>query len=61
MDDDLDTPAATAILDELAGLALGTHDPRVSAEAGAAVRELGSRILGLRLASASVPVEPAAA
>ena len=61
MDDDLDTPAATAILDELAGLALGPHDPRVSAEAGAAVRELGSRILGLRLASASVPVEPAAA
>jgi L-cysteine:1D-myo-inositol 2-amino-2-deoxy-alpha-D-glucopyranoside ligase len=61
MDDDLDTPSATKALDALASLALGTPDSALAASAGAAVRELGGRILGLRLASASIPMEPAAA
>jgi L-cysteine:1D-myo-inositol 2-amino-2-deoxy-alpha-D-glucopyranoside ligase len=51
MDDDLDTPAAVAELLALASLALEAEDPRQQAEAGWMVRELGARILGLRLAT----------
>jgi L-cysteine:1D-myo-inositol 2-amino-2-deoxy-alpha-D-glucopyranoside ligase len=55
MDDDLDTPRAMTRLHELADLALdATHPERVAA--GAAVHELGTRIVGLRLAA--VPTEP---
>jgi L-cysteine:1D-myo-inositol 2-amino-2-deoxy-alpha-D-glucopyranoside ligase len=54
MDDDLDTPRAMPELDALADLALGAGDPALAAEAGWMVRELGARILGLRLAA--VPV-----
>ena len=52
MDDDLDTPRAMPALDELAALALSADSDAIAAEAGWMVRELGSRILGLRLASA---------
>ena len=57
MDDDLDTPAALRELDALAGLALEGG----SASAAAAVRDLGGRILGLRLApvTTAAPVEAA--
>jgi L-cysteine:1D-myo-inositol 2-amino-2-deoxy-alpha-D-glucopyranoside ligase len=55
MDDDLDTPRAMPELTALAELALGTDDPALAAEAGWMVRELGGRILGLRLAA--VPAE----
>jgi L-cysteine:1D-myo-inositol 2-amino-2-deoxy-alpha-D-glucopyranoside ligase len=51
MDDDLDTPAAVPELMALASLALDGDDPRLQAEAGWMVRELGARILGLRLAT----------
>jgi cysteinyl-tRNA synthetase len=51
MDDDLDTPAAVAELLALASLALEADDPGQQAEAGWLVRELGARILGLRLAT----------
>ena len=51
MDDDLRTPAALPELHALAGLALETEDPRLGAQAGWMVRELGARILGLRLAT----------
>jgi L-cysteine:1D-myo-inositol 2-amino-2-deoxy-alpha-D-glucopyranoside ligase len=51
MDDDLDTPAALAELQALAGLAIDTDEPGLRAEAGWMVRELGARILGLRLAT----------
>jgi len=52
MDDDLDTPTALRHLDALARLALdSSEDPRVAAQAGWMVRELGGRILGLRLAT----------
>jgi L-cysteine:1D-myo-inositol 2-amino-2-deoxy-alpha-D-glucopyranoside ligase len=51
MDDDLDTPAALAELHALAAMAIDTTDPRVRIEAGWMVRELGARILGLRLAT----------
>jgi hypothetical protein len=51
MDDDLDTPAAVPELLALASLALDGDDPRQQAEAGWMVRELGARILGLRLAT----------
>ena len=54
MDHDLDTPAAMPELDALATLALECPDPDVVAQAGAMVRELGGRILGLRLATAPV-------
>jgi hypothetical protein len=49
MDDDLDTPRATTALEELADIALTSDDERQAAQAGAAVWELGGRILGLRL------------
>jgi L-cysteine:1D-myo-inositol 2-amino-2-deoxy-alpha-D-glucopyranoside ligase len=51
MDDDLDTPRAMPELDALAALALESHDPALAAQAGWMVRELGARILGLRLAT----------
>jgi len=54
MDDDLDTPRAIPQLTELADLALGADDLEVAAQAGWMVRELGARILGLRLAAAPV-------
>ena len=56
MDDDLDTPAALRELDALAAQAL-----EGSAAASEAVRDLGGRILGLRLApvTAAEPVEAA--
>ena len=51
MDDDLDTPAALPELQALAALAIETDDPGLRVEAGWMVRELGARILGLRLAT----------
>jgi L-cysteine:1D-myo-inositol 2-amino-2-deoxy-alpha-D-glucopyranoside ligase len=60
MDSDLDTPAAMPHLTDLARLAVTGDDPAVAAEAGWTVRELSSRILGLRLAPVGA-VEPALA
>ncbi len=60
MDDDLDTPRAMPVLDALAALALSADDDHRAAQAGWMVRELGARILGLRLAAAPTPVEVAA-
>jgi L-cysteine:1D-myo-inositol 2-amino-2-deoxy-alpha-D-glucopyranoside ligase len=57
MDDDLDTPRAMQALDELATLALTTDDERAAAQAGWMTRELGARVLGLRLASQPAPAE----
>jgi cysteinyl-tRNA synthetase len=51
MDDDLDTPRAMTELEALATLALEADDPSLAAQAGWMVRELGARILGLRLAT----------
>jgi L-cysteine:1D-myo-inositol 2-amino-2-deoxy-alpha-D-glucopyranoside ligase len=51
MDDDLDTPAALPELHALAARALETDDRRLVVDAGWMVRELGARILGLRLAT----------
>ncbi len=53
MDDDLDTPAALPELQALAALTNPGADPRLAAQAGWMVRELGARILGLRLATVS--------
>ena len=50
MNDDLDTPRAIAELDALGALARA-DDPRAASQAGWMVRELGARILGLRLAT----------
>ncbi len=49
MDDDLDTPTALAELDELGALARSSQLD-VAAHAAWMLRELGARILGLRLA-----------
>ena len=51
LDDDLDTPAAMSELEALAHLAVETDDDALAAQAGWLVRELGGRILGLRLAT----------
>jgi L-cysteine:1D-myo-inositol 2-amino-2-deoxy-alpha-D-glucopyranoside ligase len=51
MDDDLDTPRAVSELAALARLALESPDATLAAQAGWMVRELGARILGLRLAT----------
>ena len=51
MDDDLDTPAALPELHALAALAAG-DDERLASEAGWMVHELGTKIIGLRLAPA---------
>jgi cysteinyl-tRNA synthetase len=66
MDDDLDTPAAMPELHALAALCLSGHETRLKAQAGWMVRELGARILGLRLATVpslaeSQPAEDAGA
>ena len=50
LDDDLDTPKALGELDLLASMALET-DRQVAVNAGIEIRELGGRILGLRLAT----------
>ena len=49
MDEDLDTPRAVPELEALAALALDSDDADLVAQAGWMVRELGGRILGLRL------------
>jgi L-cysteine:1D-myo-inositol 2-amino-2-deoxy-alpha-D-glucopyranoside ligase len=59
MDDDLDTPRALPPLEELAQLALTAEDDELAAQAGWMVRELGARILGLRLASQPAAVAAA--
>jgi L-cysteine:1D-myo-inositol 2-amino-2-deoxy-alpha-D-glucopyranoside ligase len=51
MDDDLDTPAALSELQALAAACETADDDRLRVEAGWMVRELGARILGLRLAT----------
>ncbi len=60
MDNDLDTAAAMPHLIGLARLALRGDEPGVAADAGWTVRELGARILGLRLAPVGA-AEPALA
>ena len=60
MDRDLDTPAALPELHALAARALETDDRRLTAQAGWMVRELGARILGLRLATVTASSESAA-
>ncbi len=52
MDDDLDTPRAMAELAALADVAHAAREPRLRAQGGWMIRELGGRILGLRLATA---------
>jgi hypothetical protein len=47
-------------LDALAGLALESDDAGTAAAAGAAVRDLAGRILGLRLAAAPLAESAAA-
>jgi len=56
MDDDLNTPLAMPELEALARLALDATDPHVTAQAGWMVRELGARILGLRLTAVPAAV-----
>jgi cysteinyl-tRNA synthetase len=53
MDDDLDTPHAMSELQGLARLALADLGSDRASQAGWMVRELGGRILGLRLAAVS--------
>ena len=60
MDRDLDTPSAMPALEALADLALAAGSDELAAQAGWMVRELGARILGLRLAAVPAPA-PAAA
>jgi L-cysteine:1D-myo-inositol 2-amino-2-deoxy-alpha-D-glucopyranoside ligase len=62
MDDDLGTPAALPELHALAARAIETEHPRLRAQAGWMVRELGARVLGLRLATIPrvAPVEATA-
>ena len=55
MDNDMDTPSAIPELLALGDLALAARDPGARADAGRTVRELGTRILGLRLGTAPVP------
>jgi L-cysteine:1D-myo-inositol 2-amino-2-deoxy-alpha-D-glucopyranoside ligase len=59
MDDDLDTAAALSELHALAGLSGTATDPALRAQAGWMIRELGGRILGLRLATAPAAREVA--
>jgi cysteinyl-tRNA synthetase len=56
MDNDLDTPSAMPALLALADIALESDDAGERAEAGRIVRELATKILGMRLAI--VPVQP---
>jgi L-cysteine:1D-myo-inositol 2-amino-2-deoxy-alpha-D-glucopyranoside ligase len=53
MDDDLDTPSAMPELERLARMTVESGDVAVQAQAGWMVRELGARILGLRLGTAA--------
>ena len=55
MDRDLDTPRALPELEALAAMALAADAPDIAAQAGWMVRELGARILGLRLATVERP------
>jgi cysteinyl-tRNA synthetase len=57
MDNDLDTPSAVRELLALADLALGAGDSGEPDEASRTLRELGTRILGLRLAAVSAQPE----
>jgi hypothetical protein len=59
MDEDLDTPAALPELHALAALCGAGADSVLAAQAGWMVRELGTRILGLRLASVPIAGEMA--
>lgn len=59
MANDLDTPAALTELHALAAMCAHDGDQRVIAQAGWMVRELGGRVLGLRLAA--VPATTGAA
>jgi L-cysteine:1D-myo-inositol 2-amino-2-deoxy-alpha-D-glucopyranoside ligase len=59
MDDDLDTPAALPELHALAGMSETETDPAIRAQAGWMTRELGARILGMRLATAPAAHEAA--
>ncbi|HUF07181.1 MAG TPA: cysteine--tRNA ligase [Candidatus Binatia bacterium] len=62
MDDDLQTPRAILELDALAAIALDADDPALASQAGWMIRELGARVLGLRLATVPAAAEaPAAA
>ena len=56
MDRDLDTPAALPALEALADLALAAGSDQLASQAGWMVRELGARILGLRLGSVPAPM-----
>ncbi len=60
MDDDLDTPAALPELHALGALAEGASDRQLRSQAGWVIKELGGRILGLRLATAPAAGEVAA-
>jgi L-cysteine:1D-myo-inositol 2-amino-2-deoxy-alpha-D-glucopyranoside ligase len=54
LDDDLDTPRVVTTLDELAGLALASdRNPADREAAGGVLRDLATRILGLRLEPAA--------
>lgn len=59
MDRDLDTPAAVGELHALAERCMRERDARSRARAGWLVRELGARILGLRLATVAALAEAA--
>ena len=61
MDDDLDTPRALPELDALAAIAVGADDLVLAAQAGWMIRELGARILGLRLTTVAAAVNSATA
>ena len=55
MDRDLDTPAAMPELIDLAAVAVASDDHALAAQAGWMVRELGGRVLGLRLTAVEAP------
>ena len=57
MDDDLNTPAALPELHALASLCVTGDDRSLAVQAGWMVRELGARVLGLRLATMPVADE----
>jgi L-cysteine:1D-myo-inositol 2-amino-2-deoxy-alpha-D-glucopyranoside ligase len=58
LDDDLDTPSALGALHALAAIVADDAEAPLRAQAGWMVRELGARILGLRLATVSSVREP---
>ncbi len=61
LNDDLDTPSAMPELEALARLALDAPDTDVAAQAGWMVRELGARVLGLRLGNVPAAVRSSTA